>query len=359
MLDNKEKLVKDSKHIALYTKYRPQKFSEVLGQDHVVSTLETSIKNDDISHAYLFIGTRGTGKTSVARILASQIGTTRNDLYEIDAASNTGVENIRSLTESINTQPLDSKYKVYILDEVHMLSKSAFNALLKTLEEPPAHAIFILATTEPHKIPETVISRCETYLFKTPNKEILKKMVQKTAKSEGIKISKQALELISILGDGSFRDTHTILQKLLRTNFITKDHEITVEEVEQVTGAPTNYLINELLQSILRSDLNTGLKIIKQAESENFDSKTFLGLLLQKYRALLLMKVAPNDKSLFADLISEDEIDNFTALLKESGDKVNSKVLLSLIEVANQSGKAVTAFLPLEILLVEILAEKG
>ncbi len=347
------------KNVALYTKYRPLKFSDVLGQDHIVSVLENSVKNQDISHAYLFIGTRGTGKTSVARIFADKIGTTRNDLYEIDAASNTGVDDIRSLTESINTQPLESKYKVYILDEVHMLSKSAFNALLKTLEEPPAHAIFILATTEPHKIPETVISRCETYLFKTPNKEILKRMIQKTAKSEGVKISKQALELISILGDGSFRDTHTILQKLLRTTSITEDHEITIEEVEQATGAPTNFLINEIIKAMLEKDLEKSLKIVKQAETENFDAKTFLSLLLQKYRALLLMKVAPNQKEIYEDLVSEDEIGDFKILLQENPTSVNSKILLSLIGAVNQSSKSITPFLPLEIILVEILEEKS
>jgi DNA polymerase-3 subunit gamma/tau len=157
---------------AIYTKYRPQKWSEVIGQEQVTEVLKESIKNEKIAHAYLFSGSRGTGKTSVARILAREIGTTEKDLFEIDAASNNGVDEIRALNESVTSLPFDSKYKVYILDEVHMLSKPAFNALLKTLEEPPKHVVFVLATTEPEKIPSTVISRCETYSFKTPNRAL-------------------------------------------------------------------------------------------------------------------------------------------------------------------------------------------
>ena len=195
-------------NIALYTKYRPQKFSDVLGQEQVTDVLKDVIKNGNISHAYLFAGGRGTGKTSVARILANEIGTTSKDLYEIDAASHTSVEGVRALNESVNTLPFDSKYKVYILDEVHMLSTSAFNALLKTLEEPPKHVVFILATTEPQKIPDTVISRCEYYTFKAPSRAILKKMAVSTAKTEGYELEPAAAELIAILGDGSFRDTH-------------------------------------------------------------------------------------------------------------------------------------------------------
>jgi DNA polymerase-3 subunit gamma/tau len=344
---------KEKENIALYTKYRPQKFKEVLGQEHVTEILSEAIKNEKISHAYLFIGTRGTGKTSVARILAREIGTTENDLYEIDAASNTSVENIRDLNESINTSPFDSKYKVYILDEVHMLSKSAFNALLKTLEEPPAHAIFVLATTEPHKIPDTVISRCETYTFKTPNREILKKMIQKTAKAEGIKLDNAATDLIAILGDGSFRDTHTILQKLLRSKDVTSDSEITVEEVEKATGAPKTQLVNDILSSLVTGDAETGLKTVKEMSENNMDAKVFMKLLLEKYRALLLMKVAPNQKDLYSNAVSEDDIKILSELLEKNGEAVNSKKMLDLLNATNQSSKSYLPFLPLEVVLVE------
>src|SRR4029079_2905096 len=181
----------------LYRKYRPSKFSEVIGQDHVIKVLEAEAKSGDISHAYLFAGTRGTGKTSIARIFADAIGTSKNDIYEIDAASNTSVDDIRALNESVFTLPFESKYKVYILDEVHMLSKSAANALLKTLEEPPAHVVFILATTETHKIPETVLSRCQVFTFKKPNQEILKKMVVSVAKKEGYGVDDASAELVA------------------------------------------------------------------------------------------------------------------------------------------------------------------
>ena len=151
--------------LALYRKYRPQNFKEVLGQEQVTKVLEGAISLGRIAHAYLFAGSRGTGKTSVARIFAHSIGTVAEDTYEIDAASNTGVDDVRALNESVSVLPFSSKYKVYIIDEVHMLSKSAFNALLKTLEEPPSYVVFILATTELHKIPETILSRCQRYIF--------------------------------------------------------------------------------------------------------------------------------------------------------------------------------------------------
>ena len=155
----------------LYRKYRPQSFKEVLGQEHVVEALEGAIRLGRVAHAYLFSGSRGTGKTSVARILAKALGTSETDLYEIDAASNRGIDDIRLLRDGVSAVPFESKRKVYIIDEVHMLTKEAFNALLKTLEEPPPHVIFILATTELEKVPETIISRCQTFSFKRPRKK--------------------------------------------------------------------------------------------------------------------------------------------------------------------------------------------
>src|SRR3989338_3017914 len=203
---------------ALYRKYRPQKFDDVVGQDHIVSVLEGAVKRGEIAHAYLFSGTRGTGKTSVARILAKEIKTTATDLVEIDAASNTSVEDVRSLNESVHSLPFESKYKVYIIDEVHMLSKSAFNALLKRLEEPPKHVVFILATTEIEKLPETVVSRCQVFQFKKPSQEILREMVLRIAKKEGFTLEPSSADLIALLGDGSFRDTQGILQKVITSS---------------------------------------------------------------------------------------------------------------------------------------------
>ena len=160
--------------MVMYRRYRPTTFKDVVGQDHVVEALERSIKNKTIGHAYLFAGGRGTGKTSVARIFASEIGCTEKDLYEMDAASNRGIDDVRAIRDAVSTMPFESPYKVYIIDEAHMLTKEAFNALLKTLEEPPPHAVFILATTEAEKIPETVVSRCQTFNFKKPTQKILR-----------------------------------------------------------------------------------------------------------------------------------------------------------------------------------------
>src|SRR3984885_6561794 len=272
---------------ALYRKYRPKKFAEVVGQEHIVKVLEAEATSGEISHAYLFAGTRGTGKTSVARIFADAIGTSKNDMYEIDAASNTSVEDIRALNESVFTLPFESKYKVYILDEVHMLSKSAANALLKTLEEPPAHVVFILATTETHKIPETVLSRCEVYTFKKPNQELLKKIVVSVAKKEGYAIDEASAELVALLGDGSFRDTLGIVQKVLAYS---EGKKISEDEVRLVTGAPAVELVHSIVSAIADKNLQLGLETVKKAVLQNIDMSVFLKLILHTARAILLVR---------------------------------------------------------------------
>src|SRR4051812_253481 len=183
-------------HQSLYREYRPKHWKEVVGQEQVVLPLTDAVETGKIGHAYLFAGSRGLGKTSVARIFADAIGCKPRDLFEIDAASNNSVEDIRSLTENVYTLPFESPYKVYILDEVHMLSKSAWNAFLKTLEEPPPHAVFILATTELSKVPETVQSRCQVFEFKKPTRSGLAKMIASVAKKEGYTLASDAADLI-------------------------------------------------------------------------------------------------------------------------------------------------------------------
>src|SRR3990167_8680284 len=209
---------------ALYRKYRSKNLDEVVGQEHITETLKNSLKSGKISHAYLLSGPRGVGKTSVARILAHEFNNLKYedenihlDIIEIDAASNRRIDEIRDLREKVHITPTSAKYKVYIIDEVHMLTKEAFNALLKTLEEPPEHCIFILATTEAHKLPETIISRTQRFNFKPIPKTAAKTQLQKIAKAEKIKIDDDALELLAEYGEGSLRDIIGMLDQLSAT----------------------------------------------------------------------------------------------------------------------------------------------
>jgi DNA polymerase III subunit gamma/tau len=345
---------------ALYRKYRPSKFSEVIGQEHVVKVLEAEVNSGEISHAYLFAGTRGTGKTSVARIFAESIGTSKNDIYEIDSASNTSVDDIRQLNESVFTLPFESKYKVYILDEVHMLSKSASNALLKTLEEPPSHVVFILATTETHKIPETVLSRCEVFTFKKPSTEVLKKVVTSTAKKEGSNIDDASAELIALLGDGSFRDTLGILQKVLAFSNGKQPlkasggrmTEVNEEEVRLVTGAPAVELVHNIITSISKKDLELGLGMVKKAVSQNIDMKVFLKLILHTARAVLLVRFGAINS--VKDEMSEAEFIFVSETAKSSAD-FSSKTLLELLTAYEETDGAYIPQLPLEVALISII----
>ncbi len=332
----------------LYRKYRPTKFSDVIGQDHVVKVLEAESKSGNISHAYLFYGTRGTGKTSVARIFAAGVGTSKNDIYEIDAASNTSVEDIRSLNESVFTLPFESKYKVYILDEVHMLSKSASNALLKTLEEPPSHVIFILATTEIHKIPETVLSRCEVYTFKKPSQDLLKKMAISVAKKEGYSMDEPSAELVALLGDGSFRDTVGIVQKILHYS---KDKKISEEEVRLVTGAPAIELVHDIITSISTKDLDLGLGAVRKAANQNIDMSVFLRLILHTARAVLLVRFG--ETSMVKEDLSEKEFE-FVSNISKTDTVFSSTVLIELLTALERTTGAYIQSLPLELALVSI-----
>ncbi len=223
----------------MYRTYRPKTFAEVRGQEEVVSVLEAAIKKGDVAHAYLFAGGWGTGKTSMARILARALDTSDEDIYEMDAASNRGIDEIRELREGVSTMPFNSKYKFYIIDEAHALTKDAWGAFLKTLEEPPAHAIFVLATTELDRVPETIQSRCQVFRFKKPSHEILKKLVLDVAKKEGVSLESAGAELIALAGDGSFRDTLGTLQKALT---ISGDATLTEAEIAKVVGAPSSGL---------------------------------------------------------------------------------------------------------------------
>lgn len=340
--------------VALYRKYRPQKFSEVVGQEHIVAVLSASLKQGKIGHAYLFHGSRGTGKTSVARILAKALQTSDKDIYEMDAASNRGIEEVRALREAVHTLPFDSAYKVYIIDEFHMMTREAFNALLKTLEEPPSHVIFILATTEFHKLPETIISRCETHHFKRPADEDVRKVLVKVAKAEGYSLDKDSLNLITLLGEGSFRDALGTLQKVFT---ISADKKITVDEVEKITGAPRQELINQLLEAIINGRIEDSMKLVEQAAEAGLEMKILVKVLLRSLRLLMLLAYAPELEKRIAQEVSEEELDFLRKLAAQKPAVALSAILKEFLVAHQEIGSAYIKQLPLELALVRILGQ--
>src|SRR3989344_3633136 len=337
--------------MSLYRKYRPQNFADVIGQEKVVEVLEAIIKTDKIAHAYLFAGSRGTGKTSIARIFARAIGTAPSDLYEIDAASNRGIDEVRELREAVRTLPFESKYKVYIIDEVHMLTPPAFNALLKTLEEPPPHVVFILATTEKHKLPETIISRCQTYIFNRPSEVQVEQLLAHVIKEEGYKAEQGSLNFISMLSEGSFRDALTILEKCVA---ISKNKVVELSEVEHVSGAPSSAITGELLQMLVLSDSKKALQIIQKATESNFDMKVFNKLLLRAARLSMLMLFAPDLKVKIKSELGEKEYMALEALSSSESAKKLLNILRALLRAYNELGSAHVPSLPLELAVIEL-----
>lgn len=344
----------EKKGEVLYRKYRPQGFKDVIGQEHIVKVLEGAIKLGNISHAYLFSGSRGIGKTSMARIVSREIGTSANDLVEMDAASNRGIDDVREIRESVNTLPFESKYKVYIIDEVHMLTKDAWNAFLKTLEEPPAHVVFILATTELEKVPETVISRCQTFSFRAPNQATLKEFALSVAKKEGATLEPAAAELVALLGDGSFRDSHGILEKVLSS---TKDKKITREEVEIVTGAPKAQMVRDILESIVEKNLEKGLAAVQAANQANAEMKLFAKLILERLRFLFLLRLKAGMDEYIKKQISEDDFAFLKNLADKAGKDLTSDTLLTFIEAYESSGRTSIPELALELALADSIGQ--
>lgn len=335
----------------LYRKYRPQLWDEVVGQEHIVSVLSQSIANQSFAHAYLFTGSRGTGKTSVARIFAKALGTNPEDVIEIDAASNRGIDDIRALREAVRVLPFSSVFKVYIIDEVHMLSKDAFNALLKTLEEPPAHVIFILATTELDKVPETIMSRCQVFSFRKPTEKILTHVVEDIAKREKIKLDADAAALIAFLGDGSFRDTYGILQKVLSA---TTNRSVDRVLVEQVTGAPSLKVIHDLYEALIVKDIARVYEVLAHAETHHTDMMLLAQLLLDTMRTSLIYRYAPAMR----ERIEAEHNEQYVGIIQkgavEGAETISSKSIITMITAVERIAYAALPVLPLELAFLEM-----
>jgi len=348
--------------MSLYRKHRPQKFADLLGQEHVRVTLTNALAGGNFSHAYLFSGPKGSGKTTTARLLAKAINCTGRDLakgifepcnrcvscreitlgksldmIEIDAASNRGIDEIRELRDKIRFSPTSSKYKVYIIDECHMLTKEAFNALLKTLEEPPAHAVFVMATTELHKVPATILSRTQVFDFKKAKLTEIEKLLKKTAEAEKIKIDGESLKLISRLSFGAFRDALSMLEQVaaLQTDGRSR---ITLEQVQEVLGQSTEQNVLEFTKFLVARDRKQALKMVDNLYFEGVDLESFLASVISVLRKLLLAKeglksefeTGGEEEKLLEDLSEKVEVSDITEMIEKlilASAKVKTSIL--------------------------------
>ena len=332
-------------YTALYRKFRPDNCADVKGPDHIVTTLTNQIKHNRIGHAYLFCGTRGTGKTTVAKILAKavncehpvngspcnecamckaiQAGTAMN-VIEIDAASNNGVDNIREIREEVSYRPTEGKYKVYIIDEVHMLSTGAFNALLKTLEEPPSYVMFILATTEAHKIPITILSRCQRYDFHRITIDTIAARLDELLKVEGVAAEEKAVRYVAKAGDGSMRDALSLLDQCIAFYL---GQELTYDKVLEVLGAVDTEVFSKLLRKVIQGDVTGSIHILEELIVGGRELSQFVGDFTWYMRNLLLVKTSENPEEAI-DVSSEN-----MKLLKEESTMLEAETLMRYIRI--------------------------
>jgi DNA polymerase-3 subunit gamma/tau len=329
---------------ALYRKYRPKTFEGVIGQEHITQTLANQVKAQQVSHAYLFTGSRGTGKTSTARIFAKAINCLHNqngspcnvcencleldkptnmDIIEIDAASNNRVDEIREIRENVSFMPVKGKFKVYIIDEVHMLTDSAFNALLKTLEEPPHHVVFILGTTEVHKLPQTILSRCLRFDFRLVPLKLLENILKEIFEQEKIDFEPQALRQIAIAGEGSVRDTLSIADLIAAYS---KGQKVTLEETIKVLGTSDNEILLAFAKAVFEKNVGKVFEIIDKVAKEGKNLIVFAKDLSVLFRNLLIIKTSKNAYDLL--MMSQNDFEKFKQLAEE----VDEQILIKNME---------------------------
>ena len=335
-------------YVALYRKFRPPVFEDVKGQDHIVTTLKNQIKSDRVGHAYLFCGTRGTGKTSVAKILARAVncenpvdgspcgecamckeiaaGNSMN-VIEIDAASNNGVDNVREIIDEVSYSPTRGKKKVYIIDEVHMLSTGAFNALLKTLEEPPSYVIFILATTEVQKLPITILSRCQRYDFHRITIDTIEARLREVVDAEGIKVEEKALRYVAKAADGSMRDSLSLLDQCIAFNY---GEELTYDKVLGVLGAVDTEVFNRLFSALYKQDVNAALTLLSDIVIQGRELSQFVNDFVWYLRNLMLVQASDQMEDVID--ISTDNL----ASLKEQASQADTETILRYIRIFSE-----------------------
>lgn len=341
-------------NLVLYRKYRPQSWEEVIGQEHVVKTLTNAIKLGRVSHAYLFAGPRGTGKTTIARLLAKSLGASDLDLIEIDAASNRGIDEIRELRDGIKFAPTAGKYKVFIIDEVHQLTKEAFNALLKTLEEPPAHAIFVLATTEIHKVPETILSRVQSFPFRKLTVEEITRKLQKIIEIEKIKINDDALHLIASFAGGSYRDGESMLEQLRVWN----DKTIIKEDIEELLGAVDFEKVKTLTDHLSPDTAKNAIDYIGKLSQDGCDLEVFTKALINHLRKIMLIKVDNSLLNLVAQELTPDQLETVKVQADSFSLPKITRALKIFMTAQLDIKRTPIPSLPLELAVVEIINNK-